>query len=98
MIHDQVQRLGQADLYQRMISDRDTRLILESIQDKAKSANQIIMESNLAQSTAYRKLKRLVNLNVLQIENVIGKDGRWEMRFKNNLCLFPAEHSANFQG
>ncbi|MDE1830480.1 MAG: hypothetical protein KGI25_09175 [Thaumarchaeota archaeon] len=96
LMPDQIQRSGKTDPYERVISDRDTKLILESTCDMAKSANQIIVESNLAQSTAYRKLKRLVDLNFLQIQHVIGECGRWEMRYKNNLCLFHTETSNNF--
>ncbi len=88
LIGNQVQSSGKTGSYERAISDRDTRLILESTRDIAKSVYQIINESNLAQSTAYRKLKRLANLNFLKIEYVIGENGRWEMRYKNNLCLF----------
>ena len=76
------------DPYEKVIFDRNTKLILESIQNTSKSANQIIIESNLAKSTAYRKLNRLVDLNFLKIEHVIGEHGRWEMRYKNNTCLF----------
>lgn len=85
---DQTRRSYKIDRYKRIITDRDTKLILESISGTAKSANQIILESNLAQSTAYRKLKRLVEMNFLQTEYSMGEYGRWETLYKHNLCLF----------
>ncbi|HKU32339.1 MAG TPA: hypothetical protein VJR22_00650 [Candidatus Nitrosotalea sp.] len=87
-MHGQTQRSEKSELYEKILSDRDTKLILESTYDVSKSANQIILESNLAQSTTYRKLKRLVETNLLQIEYVVGMSGRWEMRYKTNACLF----------
>ena len=86
-MHDQIQKLHKDVTYKKTIFDRDTKLILKSTYDMAKSANQIMFEANIAQSTAYRKLKKLVNMNFLQIEYVVGEYGRWEMRYKNNLCL-----------
>ena len=86
-MHNQIQRSNKSDVYEKILSDRDTKLILESTCDMAKSANQIILESNLAQSTTYRKLKKLVRINFLKIEYVVGKCGRWEMRYKSNTCL-----------
>ncbi|SRR5579885_1171672 len=87
LIHDQMQRLDKERFYKRIVSDRDTKLILQSTYDTAKSAYQIMFEANIAQSTLYRKLRKLVRMNFLQIEYVIGEHGRWEMRYKNNLCL-----------
>lgn len=87
-MNNPMQNSDKIGLYERVITDRDAKLILASTNDKAKSANQIIVESNLAQSTAYRRLKRLASLNLLRIEYVIGECGRWEMRYKNNICLF----------
>lgn len=77
--------------YEKLLSDRDTRLILESTVAEPKSANQIILESNIAQSTAYRKLKKLVCMNVLKIEYVVGMNRRWEMRYRSNLHLNPGK-------
>lgn len=75
--------------------DRDTRLILESTQGTAKSAGQIISESNIAPSTAYRKLRRLVDFNFLRIEHVMGDNGRWETRYMNNLCFLDSRKNIN---
>ena len=86
MMYGQMERSDETNKYEKLIMDRDTKLILQSTYGMAKSANQIIFESNLAQSTAYRKLKRLVRMNFLYVEHVIGECGRWEMRYKNNLC------------
>lgn len=65
----------------------DTKRILESTKDMSKSTNEIISECNVAQSTAYRKLKKLTRVKFLRIKYVIGKSGRWEMRYQSNLCL-----------
>lgn|SRR5574340_1422751 len=88
MMRDLVQEYNNADQIYEIICDRDTRLILESTRDFSKSANQIILECNLAQSTAYRKLKRLMQLNLLRVKYIMGDYGRWEMRYHSNLCLF----------
>ena len=71
----------------KLISDREARAILESTRDLPKSAQQIIFECNIAESTAYRKLNRLVCQNLLNVKYVVGKCGRWEMRYTSNLCL-----------
>ena len=88
MMRDLVQEHNNADQIYEIICNRDTRLILESTRDFPKSANQIILECNLAQSTAYRKLKRLMQLNLLRVKYIMGDYGRWEMRYHSNLCLF----------
>lgn len=70
----------------KIILERETKRILESTMD-FKSANQIIFECNISQSTAYRKIKRLVDLNLLHVKHVMGEHGRWEMRYQSNLCF-----------
>lgn len=87
MMDGQSQRYSGGRAYQRLMTDRDARLILESAKQEAKSASQIILESNIAQSTAYRKLKRLSSLNLLKIEYTVGDHGRWEMRYRTNSVL-----------
>jgi DNA-binding HxlR family transcriptional regulator len=88
MMRDLLQEYNNTDQILEIICDKDTRLILESTRDFAKSANQIILECNLAQSTTYRKLKKLVQLNLLSVKYVIGKYPSREMRYRSNLCLF----------
>lgn len=88
---DQIKRSPNSKTCEPMLFDRDTRLILESTCNMEKSANQIILDSNIAQSTAYRKLKKLVSLNFLNIRYVIGEYGRWETRYRSNLCLFDSK-------
>lgn len=80
-------RDNQQDIF-KIIFERDTKRILESIMDSPKSANQIIFECNIAQSTAYRKLKRLLGLNIVRVKYVMAGCGRWEMQYQSNLCLF----------
>lgn len=70
-----------------IIADRDVRTLLESTRDFPKSAQQIISECNLAESTAYRKLNRLVCRNLLNVRYAVGQSCRWEMRYRSNLCL-----------
>lgn len=71
--------------HKRLLGDREAMRILESTMHEAKPASQIILESNIAQSTAYRKLKRLTNLSLLKIEFNLGDHGRWEMRYRTNV-------------
>jgi response regulator of citrate/malate metabolism len=70
-----------------IIADRDVKTILESTRDSPKSAQQIISECNIAESTAYRKLNRLVCQNLLNVRYAVGQSCRWEMRYRSNLCL-----------
>lgn len=70
--------------HKRLLGDREAMRILESTMHEAKPAMQIILESNIAQSTAYRKIKRLTNLSLLRIEFNLNYHGRWEMRYRTN--------------
>ena len=94
MMEGQSQRMSGGRAYQRLMSDRDARLILDAAMQEAKSASQIIIESNIAQSTAYRKLKRLSSLNLLKIEYTVGDHGRWEMRYRTNPTVLSGKPSA----
>ncbi|MGI0073449.1 MAG: hypothetical protein ACREA3_06535 [Nitrosotalea sp.] len=87
MMRDLFQECNDSDYLSEIFFDRDTKFILESTRDLTKSANQIILECNLSQSTGYRKLKRLAQLKLLRIKYVMGEYGRWEMRYQSNLCL-----------
>lgn len=80
--------LENKDMIFEAVADKDVRTILESTRDFYKSANQIILECNLAQSTAYRKLKRLARLNIINVKYVMGEYSGMEMRYRSNLCLF----------
>jgi response regulator of citrate/malate metabolism len=81
-----IQEVDDQQKLSKIILERETRRILESTMD-FKSANQIILECNISQSTAYRKIKRLVELNLLRVKHVMGEYGRWEMRYQSNLCF-----------
>ncbi|MGI0046504.1 MAG: hypothetical protein ACREBB_04870 [Nitrosotalea sp.] len=85
---EQIKKAPDSKAYETILFDRCARLILESTYDVAKSANQIILDSNIAQSTAYRKLKKMTDMNFLHVNYVVGEHGKWEMRYRSNLCLF----------
>ena len=87
MMNDLLQKYGKSDIVPEIYFDRDYKLILATTQDYGKSASQISLECNIAQSTAYRKLKRLTQLNLVGIKNVMGRYGRWEKIYHSNLCL-----------
>ncbi|MGI0073441.1 MAG: hypothetical protein ACREA3_06490 [Nitrosotalea sp.] len=70
-----------------IILDTYTKRILESTRDVPKSTNQIISECNIAQSTAYRKLKKLAQMNLLRSRHVFSESGNWETKYQSNLCL-----------
>lgn len=79
--------LKNKDITFEVLADKDVRTILTSTRDLPKSAQQIIFECNIAESTAYRKLNKLVCQNLLNVKYVVGQCGRWEMRYRSNLCL-----------
>lgn len=83
----QITSLKNKDTTFETIADKDVKAILESTRDLPKSAQQIISECNIAESTAYRKLNRLVCQNLLNVKYVVGQCCRWEMRYTSNLCL-----------
>jgi predicted transcriptional regulator len=62
------------------IFDTDTKRILESTKDMSKSASQIISECNIAQSTAYKKLKKLAQMNLLRTKHVFREYGKWDIK------------------
>ena len=79
------------------ILDLDMMRILESTHRVGKSANRIMYELNIPQSTAYRKIRNLVEMRLLSIHYEIGKSGRWENRYKNNLSHDRSPKPSNFQ-
>ena len=89
-------RIGDPELYKKVASDRDVDLILRSTLDGAKSASEIILDSNIAPSTAYRKLKKLASMNLLQIEYIMGERGRWETKYRSNLGVMRLDCDGKF--
>ncbi|MDE1861657.1 MAG: hypothetical protein KGI33_01965 [Thaumarchaeota archaeon] len=70
-------------VYWTILADRHSRLIMDATCNVGKSAQQIISDSNVPQSTAYRKIRRLVESNLLEIYFEIGDGGRWENRYRH---------------
>lgn len=69
-----------------IINERESRRILESTKD-FKSAKQIILECNISQSTAYRKIKKLADMNLLSVKHIMGEYGKWEAQYRSNFIF-----------
>lgn len=76
----------ESDIFE-MVFDTETKCILQSAKDIPKSTNQIISECNLAKSTAYRKLKKLSQMNLLSSKYVFNEYNKREFRYQSNLYL-----------
>lgn len=72
---------------QSIISDRDARLILKSIETIPKSTSQLCIECDIPTSTAYRKMLKLSGYRVIRKTGIINKSGKRETLYKSNIDL-----------
>lgn len=63
------------------LDDRDCRAILRAL-DSPKSAQELMAECGLSQTTTYRKLKRLQKADLLGEETVLRDDGHHMTRYR----------------
>jgi predicted transcriptional regulator len=78
------------------LADNESQKILEIAMYQPKSVNQIIQESNLSHSTAYRKIKWLVKEKLLIVDKIeITETGKKSSFFRTILRSFKVKYEHN---
>jgi predicted methyltransferase len=71
------------------LADTELQRIMDAAVYQSKSVNQIIQESNVSHSTAYRKIRWLVEEKLLIIDKIeITEDGKKSSLFRTTLKSF----------
>jgi predicted methyltransferase len=71
------------------LADTELQRIMDAAVYQSKSVNQIIQESNVSHSTAYRKIRWLVEEKLLIIDKIeITEDGKKSSLFRSTLKSF----------
>jgi predicted methyltransferase len=71
------------------LADTELQSIMDAAVYQSKSVNQIIQESNVSHSTAYRKIRWLVEEKLLIIDKIeITEDGKKSSLFRTTLKSF----------
>ena len=71
------------------LADTELQRIMDAAVYQSKSVNQIIQESNVSHSTAYRKIRWLVEEKLLIIDKIeITQDGKKSSLFRTTLKSF----------
>ena len=60
----------------KIVADKYSRQILESVKAQPKSANMILSEVHIPLSTIYRRLQNLLDASLLHISGEISEDGK----------------------
>ena len=78
------------------LADTELQKILDAAMYQSKSANQIIQESNVSHSTAYRKIRWLVEEKLLIVDKIeITEDGKKSSLFRTVLKSFNVKYQHN---
>jgi Fe2+ or Zn2+ uptake regulation protein len=78
------------------LGDTELQKILDSAIYQSKSVNQIILETNVSHTTAYRKLKWLVEEKLLIIDKIeITDEGKKSSFFRTTLKSFNVKYGYN---
>ena len=78
------------------LADTELQQILDAAMYQSKSANQIILETNISHTTAYRKIRLLVEEKLLIIDKIeITEDGKKSSLFRTILKLFNVKYEYN---
>ncbi len=72
---------------QDLLSDKATRIILESIKTVPKSTSQLCIECKIPTSTAYRKMQKLYDYRVIRRIGIINEAGKRETLYKSNASI-----------
>ena len=76
-----------------VLVDTDLQKILDAVMYQSKSGNQIIKETNISQTTAYRKIKWLVEEKLLIVDKIeITEDGKKSSLFLTILKSFNVKY------
>jgi DNA-binding transcriptional ArsR family regulator len=78
------------------LADTELQKILDAAMHQSKSVNQIIRETNLSHTTAYRKIKWLLDEKLLIIDKIdITEDGKKSSLFRTILKSFNVRYEYN---
>ena len=78
------------------LADTELQKIMDAAMCQSKSVNQIIQESNVSHSTAYRKIKWLVEEKLLIVDKIeITEDGKKSSLFRTILKSFNVKYEHN---
>jgi DNA-binding transcriptional ArsR family regulator len=78
------------------LADPELQKILDSAMLQSKSVNQIILETRLSHTTAYRKIKWLLDEKLLIIDKIdITEDGKKSSLFRTILKSFNVRYEYN---
>ena len=78
------------------LADTDLQKILDAAMYQSKSVNQIINETNVSHTTAYRKIKWLLEENLLIVDKIqITEEGKKSSLFRTVLKSFNVKYEYN---
>lgn len=78
------------------LADTELQKILDSCMYQSKSVNEIILETNVSHTTAYRKIKWLVEERLLIVDKIeITEDGKKSSLFRTILKSFNVSYEYN---
>jgi response regulator of citrate/malate metabolism len=78
------------------LADTELQKILDAVMYQSKSVNQIILETNLSHTTAYRKMRWLVEEKLLIVDKIeITEDGKKSSLFRTVLKSFNVKYEYN---
>jgi DNA-binding transcriptional ArsR family regulator len=79
-----------------VLADKELQKILDAAMYQSKSANQIIRETNVSHSTAYRKIRWLVEEKLLIVDKIeITQEGKKSSFFRTVLKSFNVRYEYN---
>ncbi|MDE1867152.1 MAG: helix-turn-helix transcriptional regulator [Thaumarchaeota archaeon] len=76
------------EVMQDLLSDKVSRMILESIRTVPKSTSQLCIECNIPTSTAYRKMQKLSDYKIIRKIGTINEAGKREILYKSTFSVF----------
>src|SRR2546422_6940816 len=78
------------------LADTELQRILDAVMYQSKSVNQIIRETNVSHTTAYRKMRWLVEEKLLIVDKIeITEDGKKSSLFRTVLKSFNVRYEYN---
>jgi predicted transcriptional regulator len=78
------------------LADTDLQKILDAVMYQSKSANEIVKETNISHTTAYRKIKWLVEEKLLIVDKIeITEEGKKSSFFRTILKSFNVKYEYN---
>jgi DNA-binding transcriptional ArsR family regulator len=78
------------------LADTELQQILDAAMYQSKSANQIILETNMSHTTAYRKIRWLVEEKLLIVDKIeITDEGKKSSFFRTTLKSFNVKYGYN---